>query len=66
MTQQNNIVQVIRLHPDQYNELRKSVGGTPYVGPTTTELQAGFQLGVEHVLTKLREGFVLEVVPPRR
>jgi hypothetical protein len=30
-----------------------------FVGKETTELQAGFQLGIQHVLYKLRAGYVV-------
>lgn len=46
-----------RLSPETYNALAKQCP-SPGVGPATTELQAGFQLGVQYVLQKLREGYV--------
>lgn len=41
------------LTPEMYQVLTKGLP-TPYVDSTTTELQAGFILGVQCVLTKLQ------------
>ena len=44
---------------DQYLALEKQVpGATTLVTHLTTELQAGYQLGVQAVLAALRTGFV--------
>lgn len=51
-------VQTVRLDAEQYEALVKTVPGIS-VGKDTTELQAGIQLGVQLVLQKLREGFVI-------
>lgn len=47
-----------RLAPEAYVALIKTC---PIIAVTndTSLLQAGFQLGVQHVLQKLREGFVV-------
>ena len=48
-----------RLDNRVYEELEKKVMGTPIVTKETTELQAGFQLGVQHVLKVLRDGYTV-------
>lgn len=50
---------VIRLQADAYAQLSRQCS-TIAVNNETSPLQAGFQLGVQHVLQKLREGFVHE------
>lgn len=50
-------VEVVRLSPDQYQKLERSLV-QPTVTTQTTELLAGYQLGVQEVLKKLREGYV--------
>lgn len=42
----------------QLATLEAQVGANTLVNQTTTELQAAFQLGVQHVLRELRKGFV--------
>jgi len=51
-----------RLPPHVYDMLEKQCQP---IGVTdgTTELQAGFQLGVQAVLSKLRKGFLLDARP---
>lgn len=55
---------VVRLSPDQLAEVRKRVGGPAscIVGAQTTDIQAGYMLGINHVLNILAEGFTL--TPP--
>lgn len=48
-----------RLTLDQYAALEKAINVSPFVDGDTSTLQAGFQLGVQHVLSKLRTGFVV-------
>ena len=50
---------VTRLHPEEFKKLRDKCGGTHVcrVTPETTPQQAGFLLGVQHVLNLLSEGF---------
>lgn len=48
-----------RLTLDQYADLEKAVNVSTFVGADTTPLQAGYQLGIQHVLAKLRSGFVV-------
>lgn len=49
---------VHRLSQEAYESLTKQLGGIG-VGKDTTPLQAGYMLGVQDVLRKLREGFVV-------
>ena len=50
--------EVIRLTPDVYDELvRKLI--PLHVDNNTTELQAGYQLGIQKVLTLLRDGYTI-------
>lgn len=53
---------VVRLSPDQLMEVRRKVGGqaSTFVSQNTTDIQAGFMLGVNHVLNILQEGFTIE------
>lgn len=45
---------------EQYAALEKQIpGATTTVTSATTELQAGYQLGVQAVLATLRNGFVV-------
>jgi len=48
----------IRLDPTQYRELERRLP-PPAVTNATTELMAGYQLGVQTVLKTLREGFTI-------
>lgn len=48
----------MRLETSQYEALEKTLTG-PTVTTATTELQAGYQLGVQDVLRKLRAGYVV-------
>lgn len=50
-------VRVGVLSPGAYADVEKKAGGNTHVNTTTTELQAAYQLGVQHVLRILREGF---------
>lgn len=54
---------VTRLTKEQYDKLVKDIGSVavPFSGSQTTEQQAGFMLGVQFVLLKLREGFVVGI-----
>lgn len=47
-----------RLTQAVYEDLERKVA-PPLVQRDTTELQAGFQLGIQHVLKILREGYVI-------
>ncbi|WCA46283.1 hypothetical protein [Caulobacter phage ERS] len=50
---------VIRLERSAYDELEKQVNSNTLVSGSTTEIEAGFKLGVHHVLSILRKGFVI-------
>lgn len=52
------IKEVIRLDSDTYGKLASQFG-TPVVTDKTTEIQAGYQLGVQAVLAAIRHGFVI-------
>lgn len=59
MTQETQIV--VKLETSQFDALRKAIpGSTAFVTQSTTELQAGYQLGVQAALQVLRDGFVHE------
>lgn len=51
--------EVIRLTPQMFRAFRDKLP-KPHVNDTTTELQAGFQLGIQFALQKLQEGFTHE------
>lgn len=51
------VVERTRLREDQYQSLEKRMV-PPMVSTTTTDLQAGYALGVQAVLKELRDGFV--------
>lgn len=51
------VKEVVRLDPVQYNNLERHLPG-PVVGKDTTELQVAYNLGVQAVLKLLREGYV--------
>ncbi|WCD56063.1 hypothetical protein [Caulobacter phage BL198] len=50
---------VIRLEKQQYDKLEQQVNSNTLVSGTTTEIEAGFKLGVHHVLSILRKGYVI-------
>lgn len=52
---------VVRLEATQLDELRRQLGGiaTTYVSSETTDLQAGYMLGINRVLNLLEQGFTL-------
>lgn len=58
MTKPNEVKTVARLDAEAYQALVKNFP-PPTVTTATTDLQAGFQLGVQAVLEKLRHGFVI-------
>ena len=58
-TPEVKITEAVRLSPNVYNALEKSLP-IPAVTQTTTELQAGFALGIQFVLKQLRDGFVVK------
>ena len=48
----------VRLHPDEYQKLAREFPN-PIVTETTTAHQAGYLLGIQAVLQKLREGYTV-------
>lgn len=56
---------IYRLSPEQLDAVRRKAAGIS-INSNTTPLQAGFQLGVHHVLDILREGFTVAGSTPRR
>ena len=48
---------VQRLSPQAYNDLENKLS-KPFVQASTTDLQAGFMLGIQYVLNALRTGYV--------
>lgn len=59
MTQpEKKVVEYHRLSPQAYADLEKATAFVPHVAEDTTNIQAGFMLGVQHVLRTLRNGFV--------
>ena len=50
------VIEVVRLRPDLVDALERRLP-SPYVGPTTTDLMAGYQLGVQAVLQQIRNGY---------
>lgn len=59
MENQKSVVQVIaRLEYSTYRVLEKKLT-PPVVTDRTTDIQAGYQLGIQAVLKELREGFVV-------
>lgn len=54
---------VNRLSPEVFEQLRKqATQGSLIVTGTTTELQAGQMLGVQHVLNLIRDGITVEQI----
>lgn len=51
---------VATLTKPQYEDFEKKVHAVTIVNSTTTDLQAGYQLGVQHALKVLRDGWVQE------
>lgn len=51
------IQEVVVLSQEQYKRLEGQVIA-PTANSNTTDIQAGFMLGVQHVLKLLREGYV--------
>lgn len=57
--QQPQTVELNRLTQAQYEAFEKKVHAVTIVNQTTTELQAGYQLGMQQALKVLREGWVV-------
>lgn len=52
--------ELARLTREQYDALEQQVAVPPFLTSSMTDLQAGQIIGVQHVLKKLRDGFVIE------
>lgn len=55
-----------RLSPEVMRDLEAKLGNLTIVTTTTTDLQAGYALGVQRVLQLLREGYVDETAGTAR
>jgi len=53
------VTEVHRLSTEAYGKLEKALPAVPFVTAETTAHQAGFLIGVQLVLAKLREGYVV-------
>lgn len=58
MEPEPKVTEVVVLNKDIYRKLEDQLAA-PSPSGTTTDIQAGFLLGIQHVLKKLREGFVI-------
>ena len=58
-TDEIKVVEIVRLRPDVMQRLEHEVGAI-YMSPTTTELMAAYQLGVQATLKKLRDGYAID------
>lgn len=58
----SNVTELHRLRPSDLARIAQLAGGDAIntVSATTTELQAGYQLGINRVLDILRKGFTIE------
>jgi hypothetical protein len=56
--EQIEVVKLHRLNKDQYDQLVKQIGIR--LAPPNDGIQAGVMVGVQMVLEKLRDGFVVE------
>lgn len=54
-----------RLDPAALASIKQRVAAAISINHNTTPLQAGFQLGVQHVLNVLQEGFAVARTPPK-
>lgn len=52
--------QVYRLNPDVYRDLERKVLSDIYISKETTDIQAGYMLGIQKVLKELRDGFTID------
>lgn len=58
-TPEAQVITYARLRPDLIQQLERSFG-EPYVSPSTTDLMAGYALGTQAVLKKLRDGYATD------
>lgn len=59
MSDKPKVVELHRLSQESYGKLEKELPAMPFVTADTTAHQAGFLLGVQLVLAKLRTGYVV-------
>lgn len=52
--------QIYRLTPEVYRELEKKVLSDIFVSDKTTDIQAGYMLGIQKVLKEVRDGFAID------
>lgn len=52
-------VDFVRLRPDVMEALERELPA-PYAGPQTSEIMAGYLLGVQAVIKKLRDGYAVD------
>lgn len=52
-------VTVVRLESSQLQAFIAKCGGTTHVDSSQTELQVAWQLGVQHAVNVLRQGFTI-------
>jgi hypothetical protein len=52
--------QYFRLTAEAYRALEKSLLSDIYVNDKTTEVQAGYMLGIQKALKEIRDGFTIE------
>jgi hypothetical protein len=58
MEPEPHVTEVVILNKDIYKKLEAQLPA-PAPSATTTDIQAGYMLGVQYVLKVLREGFVI-------
>lgn len=51
---------IVRLNDEILTEFRRRVGATAVVTNATTEHMAGYQLGINHAVNVLAEGFTIK------
>ncbi len=56
---QEQIIIITRLEFSEYEKLEKLLNANTLVSNTTSDIEAGFKLGVQHVLKQLRTGYVV-------
>jgi len=59
MSDKPKVTELHRLSQESYDALEKQLPAVPFVTADTTSHQAGFLLGVQMVLAKLRTGYVV-------
>lgn len=55
----HRFVDIVRLRPDVMESLERHLP-SPYAGPQTSEIMAGYLLGVQAVLKHLRDGYAVD------